>query len=95
MIFSEDKRKIRALEAEVQDLKTRVFALEQNTKYYTDVQMKMFARGLGCSPFSDGGQYETVALASVVRKIAEHLNMTVNLTRPTESRIETHFGEKE
>jgi hypothetical protein len=95
MIFSEDKRKIRVLEAEVQDLKTRVFALEQNTKYYTDIQMKMFARGIGCSPFGNGGQYETVALADVVRKIAEHLKMTVNISKPTESRIETHFGEKE
>lgn len=95
MMFSEDKRKIRALESEVQDLKTRVFALEQNTKYYTDTQMIMFARGLGCSAFGDDRHYETVALASVVRKIAEHLNMSVNLTRPTESRIEAHFGEKE
>jgi len=95
MIFSEDKRKIRVLESEVQDLKTRVFALEQNTKYYTDTQMIMFARGLECSAFGDDRHYETVALASVVRKIAEHLNMSVNLTRPTESRIEAHFGEKE
>ena len=95
MIFSEDKRKIRVLESEVQDLKTRVFALEQNTKYYTDTQMNMFARGLGCSAFGEDRHYETVALASVVRKIAEHLNMSVNLTRPTESRIEAHFGEKE
>ncbi len=95
MIFSEDKRKIRVLESEVQDLKTRVFALEQNTKYYTDTQMIMFSRGVGCSPLGDPRHYETVALASVVRKIAEHLNMSVNLTRPTESRIEAHFGEKE
>lgn len=94
MIFSEDKRKIRVLESEVQDLKTRVFALEQNTKYYTDTQMIMFDRGLGCSAFGEDRHYETVALASVVRKIAEHLNMSVNLTRPTESRIEAHFGEK-
>lgn len=94
MIFSEDKRKIRALESEVQDLKERVFALEQNTKYYTDTQLYMFSRGVGCSPFSDGGHYETVALADVVRKIAEHLKMTVNISKPTESRIETYFGEK-
>jgi hypothetical protein len=95
MIFSEEKRKIRVLESEVQDLKTRVFALEQNTKYYTDIQIRMFNRGVGCSPLGDPRHYETVALADVVRKIAEHLNMSVNLTRPTESRIEAHFGEKE
>ena len=95
MIFSEDKRKIRVLEAEVQDLKTRVFALEQNTKYYTDTQLNMFSRGVGCSPFGDSRHYETVALASVVRKIAEHLKMTVNITVPTESRVEAYFGEKE
>ena len=95
MIFSEDKRKIRVLESEVQDLKTRVFALEQSTQYYTDTQLKMFSRGVGCSPLGDPRHYETVALASVVRKIAEHLKMSVNLTRPTESRVEAHFGEKE
>ena len=95
MIFSKDKRKIRALESEVEDLKTKVFALEQNTKYYTDTQMNMFARGLGRSVFGDDRHNESVALASVVRKIAEHLNMSVNLTRPTESRIEAHFGEKD
>lgn len=94
MIFSEDKRKIRALESQVQDLKERVFALEQSTKYYTDKQLNMFSHGVGCSPFGDPRHYETVALASVVRKIAEHLNMSVNLTVPTESRVEAHFGEK-
>jgi hypothetical protein len=95
MIFSENKRKIRALESQIEDLKDRVFALEQNTKYYTDIQMNMFSRGVGWSPLGDPRHYETVALADVVRKIAKHLNMTVNLTRPTESRIEAHFGEKE
>jgi hypothetical protein len=92
MIFSENKRKIRAIESEVKDLKDRVYALEQNTKYYTDKQLNMFKHGLG-SAFIDVRHNETVALADVVRKIAEHLKMSVNRTEPTFSQIKVDFEE--
>ena len=92
MIFSDNKRKIRALESEVKDLRERVFALEQNTKYYTDKQLNMFKQGL-CNAFGDTRYYETVALAEVVRKIAEHLKMSVNITQPTGSRVDVRFEE--
>jgi hypothetical protein len=92
MIFSDNKRKIRALESEVKDLKEKVFALEQNTKYYTDLQLNMLKRGLG-NAFGDTSHYETVALADEVRKIAEHLKMSVNRTEPTFSQIKVDFEE--
>lgn len=83
MIFSEDKRKIRVLESEVQDLKTRVFVLEQYTKYYTDREPLFFDQ-----------RREAIPLNDVVREIAKHLQMKVSITQPIDSRIETHFGEK-
>ena len=93
MIFSNNKHKIERLEFEIKDLKERVFALEQSTKYYTDTQLLMFQRGVGCDAFGQGRHYETVPLASVVRKIAEHLGMTVNISQPQPQKIEASFGD--
>ena len=84
MIFSEDKSKIRALEAEVQDLKTRLFALEQNTKYYTDIDPRFLDQ-----------RREPIPLNKVVREIAKHLQMKVSITPPVGSHIETHFGARD
>ena len=84
MIFLNNKSKIRALESEVQDLKTRVFALEQNTKYYTDKEPRFYTQR--CEP---------IPLNDVVKAIAKHLKMNINITEPIDSRIETEFGARD
>jgi hypothetical protein len=91
MIFSNNERRITKLESEIEELRKRLWVLERNTRYYTDAQLELFSQGRYY--FSGVQQHETVALTDVVRKIAEHLKMSVNITQPTSSRIEVHFGE--
>ena len=92
MIFSDSKRKIRALESEVEDLKERIRELDRRTKYYTDTQLNVLKFGMN-SPFGSR-PYETVDINEVVKRIAKHLNMTVNISPPTGSQIEVSFGDE-